>query len=653
MSKKIIALVLCLALAVPFLSACKKDENYVGPIVNMYLSEMIYDFDPLYAYNNESALKVVSLLFEPLFKLDEKGKLVKGLVKDYTYKVDEVNKEYSLIINLNETNWSDGTYVSANDFVYTCKRILDPENSNEAASLLFEIQNARLVKEAEASIDTLGVYAVGEREIEIVFDHNVDIDAFLYNLTSYALVPLREDIVEKNDDWAKKSSTIVCSGPFIIRESDYNKDPRVAAEDKNPRLYLERNSYYYRDKLKDSIDKSVTPFKIKINFSVPRDEQYNLYKGEFANEEDKIKQVFFMNDFPLSVRNDVKDKVEVYDTNSTHSYIFNTEALVAKKGSNEGYALFADARVRKALSLAIDREAIAQQIVFAKAADGYVPFGVFAESSYKKTYRSATSGIISTSADVSAAQALLKEAGINPSDYTFSISVRAGKEVHQAIAEAVKNIWCNLGFNVEVVAVEPIVNDDKYFGEDPQQDICDDVYNETYFHRHPAHNKDGSEVYRSFEVLATDVVAPSVNPLSVLAPLALKFSGQGMDLSSVDGLVGDQVYTLTPHISGYNSEAYNRKIEEAFAEKDLAKRLALLQDAEKILMEDMPVMPIVYNQGARLVSKELKGIEYNWNGLAIFTDAMLKNFDRFAEPTDDEEFIEEAPVESGEETQGE
>lgn len=643
MSKKIIALVLCLAMAVPFLSACKRDENYVGPIINMYLSEMVYDFDPLYAFNNEAALKIVSLLFEPLFKLNEKGKLEKALVKEYSYEADDVNKEYILTLKFNETTWSDGTYVSANDLVYAWKRILEPENSNEAASLLYDVKNARLVKEGESSIDTLGIYAVDELEVQIEFEYDIDIDMFLYKLTSYALVPLREDIVEKNNDWAKKSATIVCSGPFIIRETDYNMDSRIDEEYREPRLHLERNAYYYRDKLKDSIDKSVTPYKIKVYYTTPREEQLSLYNGESE------KQLFFMNDFAISQRAELLNTVEVYNANSTHSYIFNTEALVQKAGSEEGYPLFADAKVRRALSLAIDREAIAQQIVFAKAATGYVPYGVFAENSPKSLYRDVTGATIQTTANVSAAQALLAEAGITPSEYTFAISIRSGKEVHKTIADAVAAIWNTLGFNVTVKEIAPIENNDDYFGEDPQKDIVDDKFNETYFYRHP--DSDAKSDQMSFEVLGVDVVAQSIDPLGVLAPYALKFSGQGMDLSStIEGTDGDQVYELTPHISNYRSEAYDAKIEEAYAEKDYTKRLALLQEAEAMLMEDMPVMPIIFNQSARLISKQLSGVEYNWLGYADFRDAMLKDFERFAETTE-AEYVDDVLPPSGDETE--
>lgn len=631
MSKKILALVLCAIMLLPTLASCKgKDENYVGPIINMYLNEMVYDFDPLYAFNNESALKIVSLLYEPLFRINEKGKLEKALVKDYEYEVDELNKEYTLTLKFNETNWSDGTYVSSNDLVYAWKRIMDPENSNEAAALLYDIKNARAVKNGDSSIDTLGVYSVDELEVQIVFEQDIDIDMFLYNLTSFALVPLREDIVAKNSDWAKKSATIVCSGPFIIRSTDYGMDPRVDEENIAKELVLERNSYYYRDKLKDDIDKAVAPYKIKVTYESTPEQQIDLYNGG---------TVFFLNYIALSKRAEMQSSVTLYDDASSHTYIFNTEALIQKAGSSEGVALFADAKVRQALSCAIDRNAIAAQIVYAKPATGIVPHGIFETNTPEVDYRDTAPAVINTAADTAKAQALLAEAGVNPSDYTFAISIRSGKEVHQAIADAVCAAWCALGFNVSVNVVEPIVNNDEYYGEDPQQDICDDVFNETYFYRHPEMYKDKPEI-RSFEVLGVDLVAQSIDAFGVLAPFAAGFTGQAIDFSAAEGdgaLTGDVEYVTPLHISNYNSEEYNAKIEEAFAQKDYAARYEILKQAEQILMNDMPAMPIIFNQNARLVSDELSHIEYTWQGFADFRDTMLEDFERFAETTEAEE----------------
>ena len=76
MMKKIISLVLCLIMLASALVGCaKKDPTDKGAYVTMYLTDPVYNFDPALAYGNESALKVISLLFEPLFRLDDNGKV--------------------------------------------------------------------------------------------------------------------------------------------------------------------------------------------------------------------------------------------------------------------------------------------------------------------------------------------------------------------------------------------------------------------------------------------------------------------------------------------------------------------------------------------------------------------------------------------------
>ena len=69
MMKRVLALILCLASVLLCLAACAKDENDKGAYVRMYLTEPIYDVDPLNAFDNEATLQVVSLLFEGLLKV--------------------------------------------------------------------------------------------------------------------------------------------------------------------------------------------------------------------------------------------------------------------------------------------------------------------------------------------------------------------------------------------------------------------------------------------------------------------------------------------------------------------------------------------------------------------------------------------------------
>ena len=223
MTKRLLAVLLCLVTVTTLLASCHDSKidgkDIKGAEITMYLTDMIYDLDPAVAYNNASALKVCGLLFDTLFALDSNGKVTPSIVDTYTYTKDDNKKEYTMMLYFKSNNcWSDGTPISAQDAVFTWKRLLDYEASFEAASLLYEIKNAKRAKEGDCSIDDIGIYAVDELVLEIKFERDINVDEFLLNLTSIALAPLREDIVTRNVDWAKKPATIVCLSLIHISE---------------------------------------------------------------------------------------------------------------------------------------------------------------------------------------------------------------------------------------------------------------------------------------------------------------------------------------------------------------------------------------------------------------------------------------------------
>lgn len=712
MFKRIIAATLCLIMAVTAFASCaKRDENDKGAIINMYLSQEVYDFDPAYAYTNDAALKIVDLLFSSLFRINENGKLEEDLADGYV--IDEAHNTLTITIN-KKAFWSDGTYVSANDVVYAFKRVLSPESSSEAASLLFDIKNARTVKNATGDYytDDIGIYAVGEREVEITFEEGfTDYEGFLYNLASPALAPLREDIVSINEgDWAKKPSTMVCSGPFRLYKISY------APEDKG--LTLERNSYYFRE-LDEAIDKAVLPYRIIVDYTKSAEEQYEMFKNG---------EIFYLGDIALSLRGSV-DNVKVSDALSTATIYLNENAYVGKtvreldkeadstseevksgvtyitnthksyytyytymseedyqakygkgyekipasdKKTNNytkysqkfettfetvdgaqvvridvyeeyryryegvtadgqeliqfsidvpgGTKLFANKDVRNALSAAIDREAIAKKIVYANAATGFVPTGIFGTDYNRKTdFREDGGALISTKADPTKAQGLIPS-DITPSDYEIELMVQGNDEVHVAIAEEIAKAWESLGFKVLVNRVYTMENDDKGSTGAAAKDIRDDLFTEAY----EAGN---------YSAILVDIVAKTPSAYSFLAPFAKDFAGSPVDMNPNDGDVA-HLYEVMGHRTGYNSEAYNAKIEEAFAAKDAKTKAQLLHEAEKILMEDMPIIPIVFNQDAYLISKELKNVDSTYFGTRIFTDAKLKNYQKYL-PTEE------------------
>ncbi len=602
--KRLIALLLCLATLICVFSACSKtneeEEEDLGAYVHMYLSEPIYTFDPALAYKNEAALKVVSLMYENLFVLNDKGKVEKSLVD--SYKIDKEKNTMTLKLR-KDASWTDGTAVSANDIVTAWGRILDSSNSFDAAVLLYDIKNARACKEGDVpSIDDVGIKAHNSSTLEITFNEGVDYDQFLLNLTSYALAPLRSDVLERSkeaNDWAKTTTTLVTSGPFRLRQIVYDYDPENP--EKVPGLVLERNPYYRRDFMEDKIDKSVNIYRLIIDYTKTADEIYAAYQNG---------EIFYLGDLPLSARSQKTleewgKEGEVTDAMSTHTYIFNVNAEI------NGEKLFAKKEVRQALSLAIDRTAISNAVVFAEPANGIVPTGVFNASSKNKTFREEAEGGLALTADTSAANALLSAANVTPSKYSFAISVPAYDEVHVAIAKKVQEAWKALGFKVTVNEIKNIDNQDIALTTNEKiPGVKDDMFVD-------ALSKG------EFEVAAVDQTAYSADAFSYLAAFAKGFSGGASHTAQ------SSEFFVATHISGYDSPAYNEKIEAAYAEKDIDARAAILHEAEAIIMDELPIIPIVFNKHITLCHKDFSKIDFNYYGAPDFRKSKLKDYELY------------------------
>lgn len=594
--KKILALILCFIMIIASFAGCggKGEDEIDGAHIKMYLSDPVYNFDPAESYKNESALRMTSLLFDNLFILNKDGKVEKSLVKNYKYN----EAEKTLFIELRtDTFWSDGNAINANDVVFAWQRLLSPENSFEAASLLFDIKNAQAAKAGDVTVDDVGISALNNTDIQITFeDKAIDLNSFLVKLTSYALVPLREDVLSRvavANDWAKSPTLMVSSGPFRLRSVSYAPE--------NAGVTLERNAYYRRNFMEDAVDKAVTPFRLIVDYTKTGEQITTAFENG---------EIFFIGDIPLAARSkysidEWKKHANVTDALSTHSYILNQNAEI------NGEKLFANANVRAALSLVIDRATIAQTVVFAEPASGIVPNGVFNENKKDSLFRDKASNSISSSPNKDAALAKLAEANITPSKYSFKISVPAYDDVHIKIAELVAAAWSDLGFKVSVEKINTVDNLDKALSTGEKiGGVKDDIFAEKL-------------IAGDFQVAAIDYVAYSADALSFLAPFAFGYSGNATSHAQ------SPEFTTKPHISGYNSDAYNQKIEDAFAEASSAGRAALLHEAEDILIADMPIIPIVFNKTVTMQSKDLSSVSSTYYGTSIFTKAKLKNFEKY------------------------
>lgn len=572
--KRLLALLLCLVMVVSVMAGCgKKDEEDKGAIIRTYMTSNIYNFDPIYAHIDDAATKIMGMVYEGLFTINAKGKVEKALCKDYEIIEDEENNIYKMEVTINKTGWSDGREVAVDDIIFAWKRILDPEFTCAAAPMLFDVKNAKNYKNGDCSPDDVGLYSLDTKTFEIYFDGPINYDLFIENLASPFLVPLREDILSKAEQWASNVAIMVSNGPFAVRS--FNPGEKMA---------LQRNSYYYRNIEKDADDKVVKPYRLYIDLRTDANEQIAAYKNG---------EVFYNSEIALEARGEWKSSVKTVDMQNVHTYYFNTNNKI-----------FADAKVRQALSMALDREAIADLVVFAEAATGLITEGVF-DTSRKNSFREEGGDLIETTGDIDGAKALLK--GVTLEEKSFTIIVR-NNDVDVAIAEYAKDVWKKLGFDVKIkkLEAEKKVTANEY-------EVYVDLFEQAF-------------MAGDFDVAAVDLQMLSTDAFATLAGFAVGYAGTALDLAHPE----EGGWDIKPGVTGYNSEEYNAKIDAAFNEKlDRAVKTKYLHEAEEILLKDMPVMPLVTLQNAYVSNKAFSGFSFDYYGCPVMTKAKLKNYEAY------------------------
>lgn len=587
--KKVLALLLCLVTVAAVFAGCSQqsDSNDNGAIINAYIASETFSLDPAYMTTDDDAGKILGLLYEGLTRINSNGKLEYAMLDSYSVNKDEIRNEYKLTLKLNKTRWSDGIYVTASDYVYAWRRILSSDFSCPAASLLYDIKNAREVKSGDKSIDDIGIAAVDTYTIEVTFTEDVDYQQFLYNCASVNLVPLRENIVSKSEEnWSKKATAFVSCGPFKVTKLDF--DANI--------LTLDRNPYYYTKEDETNKMKYVTPYRLVINFT--KDTTEKLASGQKYPEDLDAQlaaylngEIFYLGDLSLANRTVYKNDVTVTDKASELACIMNFDNK-----------LFADENVRRALSLAVDRNAIAQLLVFAKPATGIITYKVF-DGITTKSFRDTAGTLISSTADTAQAKSLLSTAGVKGGSFTITCK---NTEADKAVAEYLKGVWQELGFTVTVKAV--LGTKQTVTLEEIESLFVTDDLTKAYQDR-------------DFDVLLMDYSMMSSNAFGVLASFSKEFSGMACDQSND--------WALVPNVTGFDDAAYTEIIERAFAEKNSANRAVILHEAEAYLVDKMPIIPLVFNQDFYLASKELSGIKTDWFGIKDFRKLTLKNYQSY------------------------
>ena len=646
--KKVISLLLLLGLLVGttvVFSSCDKVTEPIGggAQISVYLGDKITDFDPQANQTDEAALSLIRLIFEPLFSVGKNGELLLAGAKNY-----KINKsEGKVTINLRESYWNDGaTLVRASDYVYAWKRLIRSNSDNPAAALLYDVKNALKIKQGYEQLDNLGVEAVDNDTLEITFEDGfTSYELFLYNLANVALSPLNEKLLNNRGSyWGMSVSTISSNGPFRVTAFDTVNEGS---------FWLDRNRFYHRPSGSSAaLDAFVIPAALKTIWNIiPSDDDVEegaivLTDDEYlANLIDGLaaKTVFYIGEIPQQLREEKKSSAVVTDSLSTYSYLFNC-----------ANPLFANAKVRRILSDVLDREYIASLAVYGIPATGLIPKTVN-EGTKANAWTAKTPLSTSATLPVGTARTKLNEIeGYAPGEFKLTYKDNI---VNQLIAEYVQRVWQDLGYTV---TLEPVTVKAR---EETENELPLIVYDDVVQMKFETGD---------YDVLVLDYQMYSVNALPVLSTFTTQMNGGGMYISEFynpadakkwDNLKNNETqptYSLLGNRMNYVCEKENEedelgkfdaKMAAAFAEKDPVKRDVLLHEAEEILLSEMPIIPLLFNQRAYLVSDELSGITVDRYGFVSFTECQQNEYEKYLKPTDtlapattEEPAVTEAPA---------
>lgn len=318
-----------------------------------------------------------------------------------------------------DAKWSDGEPITAADFEYSWKRLVNPETASPYAFIGDCLKNGQAIEQGNMDVDELGVKAIDDTTLEVTLEHPTSYFLSLIG-SSGQFAPLRQDVVEEyGTDFAATSEKNVYSGPFVMTSSEDN----VWTFEKN-------DNYWDKDSIK--LD------KCELNYVENTDTQLSMYE---AGDLDYVQ-------VPTAYVPDYKDKAEVF-ANGNVDFCYINEKSDNPALSNKNFRL--------ALNYALNRNDYNKLA----NADTYTAFNglVFPGLQAKGTTYGEAYDLNSYSYPLDGDQdkateylnAAMQELGVsNASDITVEV-VTTDADSSKRIVETLQEQWQNaLGINVKI-----------------------------------------------------------------------------------------------------------------------------------------------------------------------------------------------------------
>ncbi|WP_170326673.1 peptide ABC transporter substrate-binding protein [Ruegeria arenilitoris] len=490
-------------------------------------------FDPQVVEDVDGS-DIVRDLFEGLMNQDEDGNLVPGVATGYT--TNDTKDVYTFTLRDN-AKWSNGDPVTANDFVFAWKRAVDPALSSPYAWFmeLMSIENASEIIAGEKPVDELGVTAIDDHTLEVKL--SAPLPYFAQMTTHTTTFPAPQKVIEElGSEWTKPGN-IVSNGAYVLTEH--------LPQERSTR---ERNEMYW-DNENTILDKVVALVINDENVALTR-----YLAGELDRTDIPAGQ------FPRLKKEHPEEAVS-YPRLCNYYYTFNL--------SEGGPEAFKDPNVRQALSLAVDRKIITENVMAGGQPQAYT-FAPEATAGF--TVPEVEMASMSQQERDELAKELLAEAGYGPDNPLSFEMVYNTSEAHKKVAVALSQMWKQkLGVNANLANMEW-----KVFLEERGNQNFD---------------------------LARGAWCGDYNEASTF-----------LDLLQSQ--------------SGYNDGKYNNaRVDELLAEAKTSDDPApLYTEVERIIAQETPVIPIYHYAGVFMIDSDLgnwpiNNVEQNWYSKNLYKRA--------------------------------
>lgn len=346
-------------------------------------------------------------LTEGLVAYNTKAEVIPGVAEKW--EVSENGKTYTFALR-KDAKWSNGDPVTAEDFVYSYRRMLNPETGAKYANILFPILNAEEIVNGKKKPEELGVAAPDDYTVVITLKEPTPY--FIQLLTHQTSAPVHRKSIEKFGTDFVKPGNFVTNGAFMLAENVPNSRVKLV---KNPHFHDAKN------------------VQIDVVNVIPTPDFSAALRRYQAGEIDT------MDELPA-------DQIKAIKKNFGSQIVLGPYLGVTSMVVNTSKAPFSDVRIRQALSLVIDREFITENIWNETMVPAYsfVPPGIPgytpAEASFKDDLPLDRE---------EEAKKLLKEAGYGPGLKPLKIEIRYNTtDNNRNTVVAIGDMWKKIGAEV-------------------------------------------------------------------------------------------------------------------------------------------------------------------------------------------------------------